>query len=434
MSLSNSVVLKYVATSPRCGYFPPCSGSSKLNARRAFCYHLPPNNEKILGYIIFFSAGIFGIKRLSWLLILLLLPFQLVFSLPAGAASSDWKPGQYKIKSGAAISDGDSWALTPSTAGLLSLVVPAGQRLDSQTRLTLSYEGPSPQRFFVSWQTDSDNGKTFQIEMAPPIAGTIVYDLSGIPDWEGAAKSLILEFILLPDQKIRVWKILLSSPTLTETLYDYWYTWAGEQFWSAADINRVIGAGGSTQGPYPVPFFAGLTALALVLLGLLQFIRSGRWFFNWRIAGGIILCIWILSDSFWHLRLWRQVSQTWDTFAGKTIGEKLLASPDAGLVQLTQKAKERIHDKRARVFIASAGDFTGMIAAYYMAPFNTYWHRRGPELPSGKHFIRGDYILFIRPSNVVYDAKSGVIRFPGEADLRVRREYIGVAGALFRVI
>ena len=99
----------------------------------------------------------------------------------------------------------------------------------------------------------------------------------------------------------------------------YWNNWAGEQFWSAPDINFIKGTT-SGQGPSRC-LFAGATGLVLLALGLLHVMRRTKGLLTWRVAGAAVVCMWIFSDVFWQLRLWRQVSQTWDTFGGKTSAE-----------------------------------------------------------------------------------------------------------------
>lgn len=358
----------------------------------------------------------------------------MVSALPAAAASTDWSPKQYKLTAGSAVADGDSWALTPNSAGKISLTLPlVHQELDRQHLLTLVMEGPSPQQFTIKWVTENTPGQLRQIQLAPPIQGSVSYDLAEVPGWEGVAKAIELEFRFLPGQKVRVWKVTLASQTLDQALKKYWNNWAGEQFWSAPDINFIKGTT-SGQGPFPVPFFAGATGLVLLALGLLHVMRRTKGLLTWRVAGAAVVCMWIFSDVFWQLRLWRQVSQTWDTFGGKTSAEKLQASIDVPVVQLTEEAKQRIDDAAARVFVTSANDYAGMLSAYYMSPLNTYWNRGGPELPPVKNLHGGDYILWIPPSTVNYDSQAGVIRLSGGAEVRVHSEYNNAIGALFRVM
>ena len=329
-------------------------------------------------------------------LILLFLMLQLGIAFPADASSTQWLPDQFKLETGTEVSAGGSSALKPNNAGVLTLTFPVtGQSLDNQHLLRLIFEGPSPQRFLIFWQSDTVAGKLFHVEVAPPASGTSTLDLAEFTGWEGNAEILGIEFRLLPGQQLKLSNVALSSLSLVDAMKNYWYHWTVNRYWRHAEINRVTGTVDADAGPYPVPFFAGLTALALALLVFFRAARRDKGAFNWQVAGAIILCIWILSDSFWQLRLWRQAWATWDTFGGKTTQEKLLVSAHANLVGFTQQAKHHIQNSDARIFIASSGDDIGMVSAYFMAPFNTYWHRGGPELPAGDSFVSGDYILVV---------------------------------------
>jgi hypothetical protein len=272
------------------------------------------------------------------------------------------------------------------------------------------------------------------VEVPRLVAGDNTYNLGKVRGWEGAVEMLGFGFQTDPYQPIQLRTVSLSSPSLVDIIRPYWVNWSGHLGWLASDINYVTGTGAKKQPPFPVPYFAGLTALALILFGLVHLLYRRTRLFNWHIVGCIILCVWMATDTFWQVRLWQQVSQTWDTFGGKTAGEKLLASKDAPWVALAHNARLHIPNPDARVFIASSRDISGMLSAYYMSPLNTYWHRNGPELPSGDVFERGDYILLVRPSRVQYDASAGIVRRPGETDLKVRREYGNATGMLLKVI
>ena len=60
-----------------------------------------------------------------------------------------------------------------------------------------------------------------------------------------------------------------------------------------------------------------------------------------------------------------------------------------------------------------------MRAAYYLAPRNTYWHRRGPELPDPTYLKENDYILIVQPSNLQLSREQQLLRYPGGAELSV---------------
>jgi hypothetical protein len=380
----------------------------------------------------FLSAMLLHRVGPAHLLLLLSFLFLVAIAVPAGAADSDWTTQKFTLQQGTL---GDDMALVADSAGRISFTVPTnGQLLEENPFLSLSLDGLPPKRAMIYWRTGTADGQLAQVEVAPPVVGTSTYNLGNIRGWEGAVETLGITLQAAPDQPIKVRIVALSSPSLVDTLKVYSYNWSGHRGWLDSDINFITGTRAFNQPPYPVPYFAGLAAVALTLFGLAHLLRRRTRLFNWHIVGCIILCTWIVSDTFWQVRLWQQVSQTWDTFGGKTAGEKLLASEDAALVALARNARQRIPEPDARVFIASSVDVIGMLSAYYMSPLNTYWHRKGPELPTGDVFERGDYILMVRPLQVEYDARAGIVRRPGEAGLKVRQEYGSATGVLLKVI
>ena len=367
--------------------------------------------------------------------IILFFVFQALFPSLVHAANTEWTLEQFSLKWGSVIAEDNKQALESNEDGKLFFALPVqGQQLDDQHLLKIRFDSPGPLKFFVLWQTNIGDAKLFQTEINPPVAGENSYDLSALPDWTGTLKTLGLGFSLPPHQRITVESVSLDSPTLIDSLMVHWQNWSEHRSWQAADINHIPGTRVQAQGVYPVPFFAGLTALALTLLLLIHLLHRKGHPFNWRIAGGVILCIWILSDTFWHARLWHQAALTWETFGGKSTQDKLLASEESQLITFTQEAKSHIHSNTARVFIASASDYAGMNTAYFMSPLNAYWNRGGEELPSGKDLRSGDYILIVPPSRVAYEGESSAIHFTGEPSIKVTREYSSTFGMLLKVI
>lgn len=147
----------------------------------------------------------------------------------------------------------------------------------------------------------------------------------------------------------------------------------------------------------------------------------------------IIFTAWVALDAFWQWRLWQQLDATRARYASLGSSEKPLASEDAVIARLTDRARDVIDNPEQRVFIASQSDSNGMRAAYYMSPFNTYWHRHGKELPETKYLRTGDYILIVRPSTVLYNREAGRIRLPLGEELDVIEKYADDSGLVLEV-
>ena len=74
-----------------------------------------------------------------------------------------------------------------------------------------------------------------------------------------------------------------------------------------------------------------------------------------------------------------------------------------------------------------------MRSAYYMSPLNTYWHRKGPELPSAEQLTSGDYLLVIAPSAVRYNPDKGNLRYGAMDPIAIETVHRDRQGLLLRV-
>jgi hypothetical protein len=350
-------------------------------------------------------------------------------------ADSEWPTGKFTLEQGTVVADSGVSTLLADSSGVVAFILPtSGELLQTNPLITLTLDGQMPQRVIIYWRTQDAGNEVSQTEVAPPVAGSTTYNLSDVPGWQGAVSTLGIALRGVPHQRFNISKVSLWSSSWLDTLTEYFHNWKGHRGWLVSDINFITGTRAFGQTPHLVPYSVGLVAITLVVLAVTHLLWRRAHLLHWKSLGFIVLCVWIISDSFWHGRLWQQAFQTWSIFGGKTTHEKLQASDDAPIVALTQNARQRISRLNARIFIASSSDTVGMLTAYYMSPLNTFWHRGGPELPSGDVFIDGDYILMAQPSEVEYDNGSGIIRRPGKAGLKVREEYRSDDGVLLRVM
>ncbi len=355
--------------------------------------------------------------------------------VPVAHADSDWPARTFSMEQGTVVSDSGVLALLADSNGVAAFILPtSGQLLETNPVITLTLDGKMPQRVLIYWRTQDTGAELSQVEVAPPFAGSNTYNLSDVSGWRGTIGTLGIALRGEPHQRFKVSMVSLGSPFWVDTIREYFHNWSGYRGWLASDINFITGTRAFGQTPHLVPYSVGLVVIALVVLAVAQLLWRRAHLFHWKSLGLVILGVWIISDSFWHGRLWQQAFETRNTFGGKTANEKLQASEDAPIVALTQNARQRVSQSNARIFIASSSDTVGMLTAYYMSPLNTFWHRGGPELPSGDVFMDGDYILMARPSQVQYDIRAGIVHRPGQAGLKVREEYRSADGVLLRVM
>lgn len=298
--------------------------------------------------------------------------------------------------------------------GLLLQADPAGQillefspqalALGENTRVELEFAGTPPLQVYLFWRNSIDQRQLRQFRYLPGDKTSALIDMSAHPHWQGEARVLQLGFRGPPDQNIHFLSMAIHPPGIMDHLQELWQNWGAFRGWKPADINVYTGTREFNTGPYPTPVFA-----ALVLAALLAYLLVKRAKASWQGAALVLFCGWLALDSLWQIRLWQQVALTRATFAGAGQAEKLERAGQAAISTLAREARKRISDPRARVFVATRSDSTGMHAAYYLAPLNVYWHRHGPELPELEALPTGSFIMLLRPSALRLDREKQLL-------------------------
>ena len=307
--------------------------------------------------------------------------------------------------------------------------VPAnGLSLDKNYRVSFKFAGQPPPQIFVVWRT-SASAEVFQHGFRPLENREPAIDMRGVKGWSGSASSMELGFLLTPGQQVILIETRIFKPDVTDLLKETWESWLFFEPWKPVDVNIYTGTRVFNQGPYPVPFFA---AVALLLLALYAALRKRK--ASYRGAALLIFCSWLALDALWQIKLWRQVSTTMAQYGGIDSRQKLLASEDAVIVRFADACHAVIDEPEARVFIAGSNEYHTMLAAYYMSPNNTFWHRRGPELPAAEYLQRGDYIVLLGANKLNYQRNTGFIHFENGGRLAVREHFADNFGALLEVL
>lgn len=347
--------------------------------------------------------------RFTRRLLLFLYVYLLSLGTPTFAAET-WQARDLSLEMGNAVPLTTGLRVSPNESGQVYIAIPVRKtNLAEQHLLSIEFGGKPPPVIFAIWHNDIQPDQVFQFKLPPQQQDPVVFDMSTVQGWEGNATRFGIGLRLLPGQQLIIRSVSLGAPTLATEARGIWQNWSNFRPWKQVDINIHTGTRQFGEGPHPMLAFALFSLLGLGLYWLATRLRSSA--FSVRIGGAIVLIAWIFLDLFWQVRMFKQASLTVDTFGGLDTNEKLLASPDADLVRFTALAKEKITDHDARVFIASSDDYEGMRSAYYMSPLNTYWHRRGPELPATEQLQAGDYLLLVAPSSVELNLQAGRLRY-----------------------
>ena len=348
------------------------------------------------------------------------------------AAEETWRPGDFALEMGSAVPQAGGLHLSPNESGQVYIALPPRSTdLAQQHLLDIEFADSPPQVIFLIWNNDIEPQQLYQFRLPPQQQNPVVFDMSGVKGWDGRATRLGIGLRLRPEQQVVLRSVSLDSPTLLTPVGKALRNWSHFRPWKQVDINVYTGTRKFGEGPHPAPVFALLCLFGLVLY--FAFARIGRRRFSVGVAGTIVLGAWLMLDLFWQLRLWQQVPITLKQFGGLNSDEKLLASSDADLIGFVTAARQKITDEEARVFVASANDGMGMRSAYYISPLNTYWHRKGPELPPPEQLNAGDYLLVIAPSAVRYNPDKGSLRYGTTDPVTIETVHRDRQGLLLRV-
>ncbi len=347
-----------------------------------------------------------------------------------------WDSQKLRVGMGSILDSADTLRISANENGQVFISVGAqGIALHEFPTVRVEFvETPPGAQFFVAWRTSSGDGGQHPFFLSPTDAGTASVSMSPEAMWEGTADQIGLGIWTAPHGIVSIKSISLIKPTFSDKARELLREWSAFRDWVPADANAYTGTLVLEQGVPPVPFFT--RALMLALFGYLAYLVVARKFrqLNWHVAGGIILAFWIALDALWQFRLGQQVVATYGKFSGKSSAEKLQVSIDAPTVNFIAKVKARIDGTNARVFIASANDYSAMLSAYYIAPVNTYWNRGGPELPESSYISSGNYILLLEPSVTHYLPANNTIVLPDDTRLPVRVLLQERIGMLLQVI
>ncbi|MEO8567019.1 MAG: hypothetical protein ABI541_11600 [Betaproteobacteria bacterium] len=118
----------------------------------------------------------------------------------------------------------------------------------------------------------------------------------------------------------------------------------------------------------------------------------------------IVVAAWLILDTRFQVNLWRQLTRTAATFAGKTGEEKRLASDDHELYTLMREVSAALPAPPVRVHFIADDHALRTRGSYFLYPQNVYHSeaKRAPA-PGPEELHGGDYALLFLTSELGYD-------------------------------
>jgi hypothetical protein len=123
-----------------------------------------------------------------------------------------------------------------------------------------------------------------------------------------------------------------------------------------------------------------------------------------RVFWAVVVAAWLILDMRFQVNLWRQLSRTAATFAGKTVEEKRLASDDHELYTLMRDVGTALPAPPVRVHFIADDHALRTRGSYFLYPQNVYHSdaKRAPA-PAPEELRVGDYALLFLTSDLAYD-------------------------------
>lgn len=372
-------------------------------------------------------------------LLVIFLGFLLRDSLSGHASQSlgeVWNPKDARVVNGLPLQAANAIAVELDGAGRAVIEVDGRQAVMKELPLLhLAFRGqPDVMAMIVGWRHADGGGKLFSRRVSVSPQGSLWLDMEQQRDWESRVDTLAIIFLGPPRGKVVVESIELLPSKFPGKLFATLSNWMAFTPWQHSSINSYIGVDASGTSLTPVLVAVGVWGMTSLVYLLATLIFAARVSFRWPVVGVLFVLSWIALDSLWQLKLFRQAELTRETFAGRTTVEKRQIGADGALYSFIDDAKKAIGDAKARIFVSSSSDYSGMRGAYYLYPRNVFWQRNRATLPDPEYIRPGDHVLLIRPAPAKFDSVNSFLRFGQKRSLKVKHVLSSEIGSLYLVI
>lgn len=264
----------------------------------------------------------------------------------------------------------------------------------------------------IAWQRSDTGRQSYSSPMGNHARKSSWVATNELRGWTGSISSLSLVVGGQSGEVVRVSDFSLFPASPSRQLRALYSDLTRYMPWSRAAMNTYTGVT-QVSSFYPVPLIVAYLLLSLIAYGLLLLVFRAKLNFNWRVVALIFLACWIILDLSWQNRLLHQLADTYRTFSGKNTQEKLAVGPDARVYDFVTHVIPLIEPKDARIFVLGNDAYSGQRAAYFLYPFNVYWPEPGRLLPRRDFFRRGDHVVLIKPTTVIFDPRRNTLWIPG---------------------
>ena len=281
------------------------------------------------------------------------------------------------------------------------------------------------------WRTDHQPAKLNSAPLTTAYGHVLPETLARDSNWTGRISGIALSIQGSLPQPVRIRGVIAKPMGAVELLRDRINEWRAFEGWAGTSINTLSGGADAQDLPLPA-----LLAGAIVLAALAWYALARRRGFAAALPAALALLFvagWLVQDARWTANLAWQVRETGARYAGKDWRERRLAAEDGPLFAFIEKARAKLPDKPARVFMVADADYFRGRGAYHLYPHNVYFEPYQNVMPSPSALHAGDYLVVYQRRGVQYDAAEQKLRWDGGAPVDAEVLLVERGAALFRI-
>ncbi len=362
----------------------------------------------------------------------------LVASVPGawfpGASTQGVGARSFTVARGTGSVDGDALAVTAVDAGGVA-VLSASTDFRSAQYPIVAWNGfgfPADADVRFLWKSDYAPNKINAVPLAVVAGRLAPVTMAKNPDWVGRITGVALAIRGPIGEPPRIVGMDAKPGGAPGQLADRFREWVAFEPWSGTSINTITGGAEVQDLPLPTLLFV-VAALALAIWLAIAWRKRALAALPAAIAL-LFLVAWALLDAQWTANLARQVAQTRSTYAGKDWRERHLAAEDGPLFAFVEKARAKLPQAPARVFVvADAAYFRGR-GAYHLYPHNVLFDPFRNTLPQASSLRPGDYVLVYHRRGIAYNAEEKKLRIEGSEPVSAEAVLVEPGAALLKVL
>jgi len=312
--------------------------------------------------------------------------------------------GAFALVRGRGHREGDAFVLEATDGEQLAIlsarVAPFGADGHPRADFNLHSTDVLPVELIFLWRTQERPNRNFSKPLSWIDTRIAPLDLGPDDGWSGSITGVALVARGALPRPLVLDSLSIPSVSVTTVIGDIAGQWAAFIPIVAASVTLPF----DDERSYYATLLATVACgglLAAAIYGLLTRRALPR---DGRVYWAIIIAGWLILDTRFQLNLWRQLTRTAATFAGKTAEEKRLASDDRELYMLMREVSAALPAPPVRIhFIA---DDLGLRTrgSYFLYPHNVYHsgalHARKPQ---PEELRSGDFVLLFLTGDLGYD-------------------------------